>query len=314
MAYAKGSPMAHSYSFAVVRFAPDDARGERLNVGLVVFNDESLDIRLAKRLEKIRSISAALETKTVQDVIENLGNLDEKIRDDGLVDAASRRSRLSSVGPISLSEIGTFVAESASSYEDRVASILRIMVDAEPAPARLRAKRSKLLTQVKSSFRQERVLAKPDEKLDSHRIVSSFQLDEGLVADLVLRNGAMHVIETVDASGNEDSLRKAISEIGVAALVLERARMKFGDQTHAKLVYSASPLLEKIARPSLDAAAHQGTQIINWSSADERNKFIHSLTSLATPFARNKPSVKFASRQEPLNLLGSKSRITKRKD
>jgi hypothetical protein len=63
---------------------------------------------------------------------------------------------------------------------------------------------------------------------------------------------------------NEDSLRKAISEIGVAALVLERARMKFGDdQTHAKLVYSASLLLEKIARPSLDAAAHQGTQLIN---------------------------------------------------
>lgn len=307
--------MAHSYSFAVVRLAPDDVRGERLNVGLVVFNDGSLDIRLAKRLEKIRSISAALEPKTVQDVIENLGTLDEKIRDYGLVDAASRRSRLSSVGPISLSEIGTFVAESALSYEDRVASILRVMVDAEPAPARLRAKRSKLLTQVKSSFRQERVLAKPDEKLDSHRIVSSFQLDEGLVADLVLRNGAMHVIETVDASGNEDSLRKAISEIGVAALVLERARMKFGDdQTHAKLVYSASPLLEKIARPSLDAAAHQGTQLINWSSADERNKFIHSLTSLATPFVRNKQSVKFASRQEPLNLLGSKSRITKRKD
>jgi hypothetical protein len=180
------------------------------------------------------------------------------------------------------------------------------MVDAEPAHARLRAKRSKLLTQVKSSFRQERVLAKRDEKLDSHRIVSSFRLDEGLVADLVLRNGAMHVIETVDASGNEDSLRKAISEIGVAALVLERARMKFGnDQTHAKLVYSASSFLEKIARPSLDAAAHQGTQLINWASADERNKFIHSLTSMATPFVKNKKSVRFTSRQEPLNLKDS---------
>jgi hypothetical protein len=46
--------------------------------------------------------------------------------------AADGRDR-SSVGPISLSEIGTFVAESVLSYEDRVASILRIMVDAAGA-------------------------------------------------------------------------------------------------------------------------------------------------------------------------------------
>jgi len=51
-----------------------------------------------------------------------------------------------------------------------------------------------------------------------------------------------------------------------------------------------SSSLEKIARPSLDAAARQGAQLINWASADERNKFVHSLTSLATPFEKKETS------------------------
>jgi len=77
-----------------------------------------------------------------------------------------------------------------------------------------------------------------------------------------------------------------------------------------------SSSLEKIARPSLDAAARQGAQLINWASADERNKFVHSLTSLATPFEKNKKPVIFASRQQALNLRGSKRliKIPKPKD
>lgn len=278
--------MAHCYKFAVVRLAPDDVRDERLNVGAIVLTDTGIDVRLARRLEKVRSISAAVEPHTLRDLIENLKEVDDRLRVSGL-DQGARLGVLSRMGPISLSKPGTFVADEANSYEERIAAILRTMVDPEPAPRRLREKRSKLLTQVKTIFRRERVLARKDENIDSHRIVASYELDEGLVADLVLKNGAYHVIETVDASGDEDSLRRAISEIGVAALVLERARMKFGESaTKARLVYNASSTLERIAKPSLDAVAHQNAELINWSSADDRGKFVHSLAALATPIER----------------------------
>jgi hypothetical protein len=173
-------------------------------------------------------------------------------------------------------------------YELRISSILKAMVDPETSTHRPKEKRSKLLTQVKSIFRQEGVLAKKDETIDSHRIVSSYEIDTGLTADMVLKNGAIHVVETVDASGDEDSLRRALSEIGIAGLVLESARMKFGDNlTKAKLVYSASPILERVAQPALLAAEHQGATLVNWSSADDRQTFINSLASLATPHEKS---------------------------
>ena len=47
--------MAHYYKFAIVRLAPDDARDERVNIGLVVLADHGLDVRISKRLEKVRA-------------------------------------------------------------------------------------------------------------------------------------------------------------------------------------------------------------------------------------------------------------------
>ena len=286
--------MAAAYEFCVIRLAPQNARGERLNVGLAVFTDDNLDVRLARRLEKVRAISAAVESDALGELLRNLSSLDEIIRSGGDTDSASRRRILDQVAPLSLSEFGTFSAAHSGEYEERVQAILKAMIEPEPAPAHVRMKRSRLLTQVKNVFRQERVLAKKDETLDSHRIVQQFELDEGLVADFVLRNGSMHVVETVDASGDENSLRRAIGEIGIAALVLERARMKFGDdRTNARLVYEASAAIERIAQPSLEAAAHQGAVLTNWASADERSKFVHSMSSLATPVRRKREPVAF---------------------
>ncbi len=291
--------MAHCYKFAIVRLAPDDARDERINIGAVILTEHGLDVRISKRLEKARALSAALDTGMLRELIENLKHLDERFRTAG-VEGDARLKMISRIGPLSLSNAGTFVAEDMNAYEDRVTSLFKAMVDPEPAPLRIREKRSRLFTQVKTLFRQERVLANKGEALDSHRIVPSYELAEGLVADLVLRNGAMHVVETIDASGYEDSLHRAISNIGIAALVLERARMEFGDkQTKARLVYNASASLEKIALPSLKVAERQGAILTNWASADERGQFVHALASLATPVERKRRggSTRFAAPQ-----------------
>jgi hypothetical protein len=281
--------MAQLYKFAVVRLAPDDSRGESVNIGAIVFSPEGMDVRVSRRLEKVRALSAALDTDTLRELLDNLKGLDQHILNSGITDAEKRIETISRLGPLSLSQAGAFVADTPDAYESRVASLVKAMVDPEPALPRAKRKSSKLLTQLKSAFREERVLAKKDEDLDSHRIVPAYELDEGLVADLVLRNGAMHVVETVDASSDEVSFKKAVSDIAVAALVLERARMKFGEKrTRARLVYNASAALEKAAQPSLDAAAHQGAELINWASTDERLRFVHSLSSLATPLQRNR--------------------------
>ena len=276
--------MGDFYKYGVVRLCPDDSRDERINIGVAVFSNTGLDVRVAQRLEKVRAISAAVDPQVLRALAENLRDLDERMGLSAGLKIDARAQAISRLGPLSLSPLGTFSAENPDVYEARIASLMRTLIEPEVAPPRTREKRSRLLTQVKQQFKRDRVLARKDEDLSSHRIVSGYLLEQGLVADLVLQNGAMHVIETVDASGDEDSLRRAIGEIGVAALVLERARMKFGGtNTKARLVYHTSASLEAVARPSLEAAEHQGAELTNWASADDKRRFIASLSSLAIP-------------------------------
>jgi len=276
--------MARSYKYAVIRFAPNDIRGERLNIGALIVNDLGVDVRVTRRLERVKAISAAIDYDYLKSLLSNLETLDKQATESGILEHEARLESLARVGPLEMSQIGTFTAENQSFYEQRIAAIMQMLVEPEPAVTRPKVKKTKLFARLKKSFGDERVLARENEGLDSHRIVMAYELVDGLVADMVLRNGAYHVIETVDASGDEHSFRKTVSDIAVSALVLERARMHFGENsTKGRLVYTASTVLERVARPSLEAAQNQGAELINWESSSDRKNFVHLLSSMATP-------------------------------
>lgn len=278
--------MPLSYSFSLIKLAPRNARDERLNIGVAVLRDGEVDIRPARRLDKVRAISAALDEAAVKELFQAVVGFDKTLAASGL-EQIERLEALSELGPVYFSPLGSFEIASPSEYEEAIQRIMRSMVEPEAAPNRRRSKRTRLLTEVKSSLKRERVLAQKGEGISSHRIVSNLEIDDGLVADLALRNGAMHVIETVDA-GHEDSLKRAVSEIAVAAFVLESARFKFGTQAVSRLVYSASSEIEHSITPSLDVARSQGAMLYNWSSRDDQLKLVDEMRSLATPLEPKK--------------------------
>lgn len=39
--------MEHIYNYAILQVTPDLRRGERVNIGIVVFHDNNLDIRVS---------------------------------------------------------------------------------------------------------------------------------------------------------------------------------------------------------------------------------------------------------------------------
>jgi hypothetical protein len=275
--------MNHRRSYVVVRVA-DDIRGEILNAAIAVFGERSVDIRLPRRLDKLRALSHALDLEVFKATVNRLPELDRLITAEGVHTLDERLTRLCDLTSLSFSKPGWLEAATADAYEASVARLLKHLVEPEPTRATPVRKRTRLLSVVRKAFRSERVLARKGEDLDCHRIVSNFAIAEGLEADFLLKNGAMHVIETVDASDEHATVRKIVSDIAVSALVLEQARMTFGQtSTRAKIVYDASPAFERVATPSLDAAAHQGADLVNWASADDRRKLLVELSSLATP-------------------------------
>ena len=278
--------MSRCYKYAVARFSAHRLRGERLNIGLVVLKNNVLDVRLPKSLDKLHAISGALDIGLVREVVEQLPNLYSYIvtQEDG---DNARLSMLAELSAVDFSPAGELTVSSEAQYEEQVGLLVTNLVEPEPAPPRVvRSRHTKLLADVKTAFRSERVLARKGEGLEAHRIVANHKIAEGLPADLILKNGALHIIETVDATQNDILSMRLIYSIAKSALVFEQARMQFGtDGTKPRLVYKASSSLESFISPSLEAAEHQGATLVNWESRDDRVRFVVELSSLAQPVA-----------------------------
>lgn len=276
--------MVRSYKFAIVRLAPGGVRDERINIGAVIFSEDGVDVRMARRLDKVRVISAALDQSAFKELAGAIEARDFEIRSAGISDPEGRCRAINRVGPLTMSDLGVFTCADEREYNLRVSAIFESIIEPETAPPVAKNKRSRLLTQLKNALREERVLARKGEDLSSHRVVSDLSLADGLVADLVLRNGAMHIFETVDVSNTDATPRKAVSDIAVSALVLEQARINFGSfGTKTRLVYSANSAVERAAKSCLDAAQHQGAELINWASTQDKIKLVTTIASLATP-------------------------------
>lgn len=298
--------MARFSKYSIIRLETHPARDERLNVGLVVFKDDGLDIRIGRKLEKVRALSGALDLVQVRENILQLENVDRLLREQGMSSADERRDTLEGLGFVSLSKIALIDSTNMMVYEAAIHSLLTGIVEPEQAPLRVQPKRTRLISAVKQALKQERILGRAGDELSEHRVVPHVQLAEGLVADFVLKNGSMHVVETIDAAVSDVSPRKIVTDIALSALVLEQARISYGDsETRAKLIYDASASIEAIAMPSLYAAAHQGAELVNWQSRDDRNRFLSHLASLAIPFEVKSSGGKthyIASTQRKLDL------------
>lgn len=279
--------MNHSYKYAIAQLEANPSRGERLNIGIVVFDPEGLRIHSARNLEKVRAISAAIDREMVEQALQNLTILDQSLQSDGLVALGERMDALSRVSALAFSPVGRFFADSAGEYEISIHRLLTQLVEPEPAPIKARpGKKTRLLSSIKSAFKSEKVLARKGEGIESHRIVLNQSLADGLNADLILKNGALHITQTVDAS-HIDRARRAIQEIGISSLVFEQAKINFGsNSTVPRLVYSADSQMESSISAALGAAEHQGASLINWESRDDRSRFIVEMSSLAEPDER----------------------------
>lgn len=276
--------MGRSYNYVIAQLEANPMRGERLNVAIVVFDNDRLNVHRARNLDKLRAISGALNTNVVEQALANLCVTDSGVIEDAPIDTAERLNALQTLSPFSFSALGQFFSESPETYEHTISRLLTQLVEPEPTPKPSKPlRRSRLIGALKAAFRAERILAEKGEGIDSHRILAHEPLADGLNADFLLMNGAMHVVQAVDAGATEN-IRKAVQEIGVSSLVFEQAKMNFGQsRSRCRLVYSASAAIEKSIAPALLAAEHQGAEIINWQSRDQKTKFIVEMSALAEP-------------------------------
>jgi hypothetical protein len=253
----------NTFEYSVVRVEPDIRRGERVNVGIVVFNGKTLDIRIVDT-RKAAAIASQNWDAYVQIFASNLKELfkDGKSASDlvTLVEALGRQ--------VNLTKTGWFNAKNVDEYELQVKRIIESLV-AKPKVAR-RAKETSIASEIAAIFRSALMLSAPHEPLESGKVVRNFTVDSGagLVADFALQNGYLHLATTVNLTSSNPHIGSSASK----AITMDLAK-KANDQAKAYCVYAVAPSRKPEVREHISLLGDYSDAIFNWHEPDEQRKF-----------------------------------------
>ena len=270
--------MAHTFEFAVLRLVPDIARGESINLGVVVFRDGSIDVSVGEVLTRARILFPELNeselTKGI-DLLKRLGSVP--------LPARERHRALAKIGAFALGDLGSFTVndDKPESYSSQLAMLLSTFV-ATPRSALLKTKpSSKLATEVRKVFRREKVLAAIGDAgaLSEHKIVPQWPIPNrpSIRADLALMNGVMRVCELVDLDLDDEGPPPPALFAGVVTLDVAQREVQAKQRVFAYRAKGSAARIDE----ALAIAKMHASEIIDWEKSDQREQFVHEWVTAA---------------------------------
>lgn len=255
--------MAHTFDYSIIRVEPDPRRGERVNVGVIVFKNGELDIRVVetKKATAIASIDWDTHIQQFSTFLKENASLAETPQDlVSLVKGVANQ--------ISMTNTGWFEASGAEDYEKEISRIISTLIK-RPAPPR-RHRESGIASKIAAEFRTARILASKGEDIGSGNVVRNYVVDDraGLKADFALKNGCLHLAETVDLTTAHPHFGTAAG----AAVTLDKAK-KLNDGAKAYGVYAVEESRRGEVKEHLSILGDYSDDIFNWNDRDERRRF-----------------------------------------
>jgi len=159
--------MERHFKFSVLQAHPDRRRGERVNVGIVVFLPDRLDIRLPES-RKMQALTGHAWEEITQAYAEQITRaFKENVEPAEFVQSMDFVS-----GVFVPSELGTFIVTADDDYEKRVRSILDTLVNRPELSKRQRQQR--INSEISKVLRKAEILATKDETIDDHKVIARF--------------------------------------------------------------------------------------------------------------------------------------------
>jgi Protein of unknown function (DUF3037) len=204
----------------IIHYQPYPARAEHCSVGALVFNSEgNARAHLATNLKKLKAFDPQTSVEILHD---SLKWLMSEINKHPNAWAAFRH------GFSSLrfsKDAGYFQYETDADYDKQVKWLLS--VSAEPRssrPGEIRKPKSRLFIELRDTFKAYGWLGDSAQDINNHQVVTNFpvSLDEDLSAEFAMKNGILHLAETVDFRSGVSAVKKM--EARGKALVFDVAK------------------------------------------------------------------------------------------
>jgi hypothetical protein len=262
--------MSEKVPFSLLQIVPDRLRGEALNVGIVLHTEAGPVLRLRMLPSRLKALMPSYGRVNLEEwrhawlaALERFQSADQRWA--WLKDA---------MAPLRLSETGgTIMAESAADLEAQVERLLERLVmppRSEAAVAKTRPKRSGLNSQLTSWLRAQRLYSSKLQDLSRNRVVSGYPLSvtEELFAEFALKNGAIHVIETLDLRGHNSYTKPLRNEASHKALVLDLAQDEL-DSTSQRIAVVAADDYGTM-KPAVSMLNRKASVVVSMESANDR--------------------------------------------
>jgi hypothetical protein len=267
--------MERSFRFALIRVTPDPSRGETLNVGLATLDDDgSIKVHLLPSMRKVEAVNAAFDASAISAIPELVEKWSSAFW------AADRDTdQRTSIGPVTIEEIGEFFASTAQDYERAISDLMFKLVDPVRRFRKRPIERSRLKTEIRDTLKSRNVLGREPSDLGVGLVVPHFpiSLSLDLYADFAMKNGALHLINAIDFRVHRTLLKQKHNEACGIALSFETANQMFPGESRKIVVYADDEEIEHELTPHLNLLRLNADEMLNLRSPSETLAFVREL-------------------------------------
>jgi hypothetical protein len=264
------------FKYSIIKYMPDPKRGEIINVGLVVFLPNKLDVRVINASAKLRMLDGSSSMEEIENLktsIEEISRLSASV-EHSLSILKSFRS------PSYLSDPGEFVIDDEKQYEQRVRNLFSLLIKPHSTKEKV-VRTPRILSHLKEKFESMDLLAKNTDELSKHKVVYNYPLNEksGFHADFILKNGKFHITEAIDFNVND--LNSKLKETSMKVMTFMEGRKALGEKTGSYFVYTATSAIEKEITSHLNMASDYSDELFNLANTKDSARYFDLMSSLA---------------------------------
>lgn len=268
--------IANTYSYCILQFRPCDLRDEATNVGLVVFKEDGVDVRIVRSHSKLRALVTGIDDDLLPGAVRDIHTWASKATTLSARYAAIRR-----LGYFRCSPLGTFSANSEIEYSKVVRGLFEEWVKPLPTLPEPTDRVELVFNKLRRRLDEMRVLTSKPEDVDYGMVMPRFPIDpqSRIFVDYAYRSSeGLNLIETVNLAAPVDRLKKILI---YKAFVLNHAR-KSGQKVFASLVYEGG-IPGAISGIALQAVQACTDELVNLDDAKESFQFLTRIKQQATP-------------------------------
>ena len=271
--------MKNALQYSLVRYQPHMSRHEVVNIGVVLFTAHGPEVYLAANLKKLQALDPNISMVRIHKEVEAM---------DGSLKAIWHQSpnaeeivAFLSHGKVGLGCMPVGMIDSEHRTDKEIAQELLQELVTPPAKKRAPAtSKNRLNIELRHIFSQAQILGREPGDIAKHMVVPNFPIDPevGLYAEFALRNGRLHVTETVDFRVKDLSTKKREAES--KALVLLQALETVGkDDLRRHVVVSGADA--DVAQTSIHLLSRYADDVFVRESHEDWTRYLKLMEKAA---------------------------------